>query len=259
MALRWLVVLCLASASALAQRQSVTIGVVLDGPGDRSIKGFELIRQEITSLLSGEYDIRFPPEKQLDGNWSGSGVRAALDQLLADPEVDVVLAAAAVGSIDAARRGPLPKPVLTTAMLLPRVLGLPYEERVRPVSGREVPERYHVSGVPNLSYTVFSTDFVRELSAFREVVPFSRLTVLSMDHMREVIPDIEQIFNRQVERLDLQITHVTLRDSVPDLLARIPTDTEAVYVTPLPSALGSAPCLPASVPSMCQPWGRRRS
>jgi hypothetical protein len=53
------------------------------------------------------------------------------------------------------------------------VLGLPYEERVRAVGGREVPERYYVSGVENLSYTVFSTDFVRELSAFREVASFS--------------------------------------------------------------------------------------
>jgi hypothetical protein len=46
-------------------------------------------------------------------------VQTALDQLLADPDVDVVLAAAALESIIAARHGRLPKPVLTTAMLLP--------------------------------------------------------------------------------------------------------------------------------------------
>ena len=59
---------------ALAQQPQVTIGMVVDGPGRRPGMSTELIQREIKSLLAGQYDVRFPAAKLLDGkslirNW----------------------------------------------------------------------------------------------------------------------------------------------------------------------------------------------
>ena len=42
-------------------------------------------------------DVRFPPEKRLQADWTTAGVNAVLDRLLTDPEVDYVLTLAARG------------------------------------------------------------------------------------------------------------------------------------------------------------------
>ncbi len=230
---RWLALLFLPAILGLAQQPQVTIGMIVDGPGRRPGMSSELIRSEITNLLEGQFDVRFPDDKQLDGQWAAGRVRTALDQLLSDPEVDVVITVGVLGSLEAGSRGALPKPVLATAILFPEAFGIPYQERTRRGSGSGEPELYHVSGTENFSYTVFSAEFAHEIAALRELTPFRRLAVLSTAALTETAPELVEEFNRNVASLDLEITHVPVGDSVADAIARIPANTEAVYVTPL--------------------------
>ncbi len=48
-------------------RAAVSIGVVVDGPWERNAEILDLFQQEITALLSSDFDIRFPVEAQVDG------------------------------------------------------------------------------------------------------------------------------------------------------------------------------------------------
>ena len=69
----------------------INIGILTDGPGARPFVPRQAMEAEILSLTRGEFDVRFPPDKQLNGNWSAAGIQAALDALLNDPDVDLVL------------------------------------------------------------------------------------------------------------------------------------------------------------------------
>ena len=93
-------------------RVAVSIGVVVDGPWDRNDEILGRFQQEITALLSGDFDVRFPDQAQVDGAWTTEGVRNALDRVLEDPEVDLVLTIGVLGSVEAARLAVLPKPVI---------------------------------------------------------------------------------------------------------------------------------------------------
>ena len=79
-------------------RVAVSIGVVVDGPWERNDEILDRFQQEITALLSGDFDIRFPIQAQVDGGWTTEGVRNALDRLLGDQEVDLVLTIGVLGS-----------------------------------------------------------------------------------------------------------------------------------------------------------------
>ena len=120
-------------------RLAVSIGVVVDGPWDRNDEILGRFQQEITALLSGDFDVQFPDQAQVDGAWTTEGVRNALDQVLEDPEVDLVLTIGVLGSVEAARRAVLLKPVIAPLVWNADLQGLP-----RTDSG--------TSGVTNLNY-----------------------------------------------------------------------------------------------------------
>ena len=94
--LTWIV--CVSTPLGAADLPQVQIGMVVDGPWDRNDQIRTAFEQEILNLTRGEFDVRFPPEKRIEADWTVAGVRAALDRLLADPEVRIVIAAGVLAS-----------------------------------------------------------------------------------------------------------------------------------------------------------------
>ncbi len=90
-----------------AQKRSVTVGVVIDGPWADNDLIRKMTISEILALTENEFDVRFPESKQITGDWTLSGIRAAIDKSLKDPQVDMVLAMGAIVSSEIARRGPV--------------------------------------------------------------------------------------------------------------------------------------------------------
>ena len=148
-------------------------------------------------------------------------------------DVDFVVTLGVLSSNDAALRGPLPKPTFAPFIIEPDLQDTPIEVRENPVPGREVAETYRVSGVPNLSYVVLGDRLPAEIEVFREIVPFSRLAILSMKALQESIPRLRTNILRRLEPLGIRGSLVTVGDSLEDALAAIPPETEAVYVAPL--------------------------
>ena len=81
-----------------AQQQTVTIGVVTDGPYGRGAADRSAIRADVIELLSIDFQVNLPPDKQIEADWTLAGIQGAIDQLLADPEVDLLLTFGYVGS-----------------------------------------------------------------------------------------------------------------------------------------------------------------
>ena len=217
---------------AAAQQPTVRIGIVLDGPSDQNDRLLQIFEGEITVLLEDEFDVQFPARKRLVADWTAAGVKHVVDQLLSDDDVDHVVTLGILGSNDVCRRGPLPKPVFAAIVLDPEIHGIPFETLERTLPGEEV-ERLTVSGVTNLSYVTYGGDPVREVTVFRDIVPFSRLTVLYMQALTEAIPDLDRKIDSVVQPSNLEIDTVPVGVSLDQALAAIPANTEAVFVTPL--------------------------
>ena len=87
------------------------VGVVFDGPWDLNALLREGFEQEIAELAAPRHTVVFPADAQRVADWTLDGSRMAVDELLADPDVDIVLTYGAVASSHVISRGELPKPV----------------------------------------------------------------------------------------------------------------------------------------------------
>ena len=197
----------------------VRIGFVMDGPWDRLEKTRIECEKEISDLLRGEFDVRFPENKQIMGDWTQKEVSAGIDRLLADPAVDMVIALGVVASNDACRRGDLPKPVLAPFVLDVELQGLPQKDGA--------------SGVKNLSYTAFPNPFRRDLEMFRRIVPFKKFALVSAPYYREALQAFGERFPRVAKEMDLKMQIIIVGDSANEALAKLEPDVEAVYLAPL--------------------------
>jgi outer membrane protein TolC len=202
-----------------AQTPVVRIGVVIDGPWERNQEVFGLFQAEIQALAGVEFDVRFPDEKTIVGNWTPAGSSEALDSLLVDREVDLVMAMGVMASDSACRRGDLPKPVVAPFVIDAEVQGLPQ------VDG--------ASGVRNLNYLSSTITLRRDLEVFREILPFRHLAVLSTFGLRNMVPELRQAVQQVADELEIELHVVDVKETVESALAVLPADTEAVYVFPL--------------------------
>lgn len=229
----WVVLLLLAPVLLSAQGPPVRIGMSIDGPWERNAELSRLFQEEIEALLGRERAVSFPADKLLQGDWSAAAVRENLQRLWTDPEVDVVLALGVLSSNEAARRPSLPKTTLAPYILSPEIQGVPYVTRRGRTPGVAAERIYHVSGVPNLSYTAVGTDFRREVEEFLRIVKFERLTVLQMEALRDGIPEVRDRLRDEISPLGVEVSVVAVGSDVNAALQAIPADAQAVYVLPL--------------------------
>ena len=221
------------AAPDAGDRPVVTVGIVYDGPsppqGDLAHQRLQdlppLIEAETLSLVGAEYDLRLPEDKMLSGGWTVRGIEEAIERQLEDPDVDVVITLGIIASHVVCRWGELSKPVIAPTVVDIDAQSIPF---ARDAGGRLV------SGVKNLSYLTSPGTVMRDLRKFKEIVPYSRVHVLTDALFADVIPEIPEAVIRGGEAFGVEIAPPTLViDSAEEALAGLPSDAEAVYVTPL--------------------------
>lgn len=209
----------LAPGAATAAATSVTIGIVSDGPQERAMLRRDFILAEARNVLGTALDIRIPDEKRLEGGWTREGIRAALDRLLADPEVDIVLALGLVSSYEAAHRESLTKPVIAPIVTDPVLQGYPLKNGS--------------SGRHNFVYVASFQGVADEIRLFQRVVRFRHVAVLIDRLPLETMPELDMKAQRLASELGVRATLVPVTTSVDEALAALPADADAVYVAPL--------------------------
>lgn len=213
--MRFIVLLLLLAGTTLAKPRVVDVAVVADGPWSGNDRVFELFREETLALTRGEFEVRFPEAMRRTADWSGDGVRAALDAALADPEVEVVLALGILASHFAGHTDPLPKPVIA-----PFVIDA--EMQQFPQAGRR-----------NLAYITERLDFARELEVFREVVHYKKLACLGNRNFIDAVPQLALSIAGVLSAQESVVALVVVGDDLDAALKAIPEDADAVYVAPM--------------------------
>jgi len=146
-------------------------------------------------------------------------VNQAVDRLLAQPRVDLIIALGILASHEVSQRKPLFKPVIAPFVLDQQLQGLPFKKGT--------------SGVKNLNYLVSLKSFDRNLTAFKEVFPFRRLSVLVDRVLLETFPLFQARARKIAEAQAVQLAVIPVDSSGQAALAAIPPNTEAVYLSPL--------------------------
>ena len=197
----------------------VRIGIVRDGPAGRLPDITGIVKEEILRVTAREFDVRFPAEMTIHGNWKIADIKKAVDTLLADPKVDLVITLGYLATNYVCHKGKLPKPVVAPIVVDAKLQNLPLKDGA--------------SGVKNLSYIDPFISFERDIRVFQEMVPFHNLVVLVRKAALESIPWLEKEFRRFAHEFTINIHIVPIEFSADEALAAFPADTDAVYLFPL--------------------------
>ncbi len=206
-----------------AQLPEVRVGFIIDGPWEGNKETLRITKEEILALTRGEFDVRFLPEMTIEADWTVPGIEAAIDRLLQDPEVDILIAWGLITSDIICRKERFPKPVIAPVVLNVELQGIPYT----PDSDS--------SGVENLSYVTWPIQLKDDLETFHRIVPFRKLTYLLNESVYTANPRLLQNVTEVVERLDfeLEVSFLPVGFSAEEALEALPKDTEAIYAAPL--------------------------
>lgn len=223
----FLVLCCLLPAPAAALEKvggktlpAVRVGIVTDGPWARNGGWIDTFKAEIAAILEGEYEVRFPEGSSLEGDWSAAGIERALDRLLGDGEVDLVLALGHVSSSLAAARGDLSKPVVAPFVFSAAAQKLPLKEGA--------------SGVLNLNYIESFNTLPRDLKTFRGIVPFDSLVIIADSFIAANIPGLAEDARSRAGEFAGWVKVILVETSVEEALTQLPASVEAVVVSSLP-------------------------
>jgi outer membrane protein TolC len=211
-----LAVLCSGVAMAAG---TVTVGVVTDGPMEREPLPITLLLAEARNVLAGDPEVVMPENLRRSGDWTLAGINGALDALLADPSVDMIVTLGLISSSQAAQRATLSKPVIAP-FVADAVL-----ERFPLADGR--------SGRRNFSYVADFVGLKEQIRLFAQVVGFKHLAALVDDLQMAAIPDLAVIAEQLRTELGVRISIVPAGKSAQESLAALPVDADAVFVAQL--------------------------
>ncbi len=222
--------------SQVAANADTVIGVVEDGPLPRPIVPISYLEKEIQGLAGAEFSVEMPASKQLDGAWTIDGARAALRQLLDDPDVDIVITTGLIASNQAAHIENLPKPVIAMIVADVQLQEMPAMRSGNKVSSGKTNFVYlaPVGVADDRESTFKQTNIDQAIDIFHDAVRFDHLAVLLDRATIESVPALASEKAREVSaRLGVHTTVVPFNDTVANALAAIPAETDAVLVGPL--------------------------
>lgn len=211
-----LVMVLLTPTSLSSQSESVNIGFVLDGPWERNDGILNLFQLEIKNLLERDYQVAFNSEHIVISDWKRENIKTAIEIMLRDPKIDIVVSAGAVGSDIVSHMTNLPKPVIAPFIANVEIQDVPYDDGV--------------SGVKNLTYIPVGYNFAGVLDIYKEVVPFERIAFIWPRLIIENIPSLLIKHKHTFEGVDIEVIQVAVGRTADEALAAIPNEIDAVHV-----------------------------
>ncbi len=215
-------ILCLTGTgfNAWSANSGTTIGIVNDGPRSRSLIPLAGIETEIEALTAGEFDVHFPDNKRLEGDWTLAGAQRVFEQLLADPEVDIIICLGVMTCHVAGRHSALVKPVIVAVVVDPSLQSFPFAAGA--------------SGKKNLVYVTNLHSIDSDMRAFANAADISKVAIFVDAALLEAFASFLHAKMEQLaDDLGLAIMPIPVGDSLLEAMKLVPDDIDAVYITPL--------------------------
>ncbi|MDY6838209.1 MAG: TolC family protein [Thermodesulfobacteriota bacterium] len=207
------------TAQEKAEHPVVRIGIVKDGPVIRFPDHLETVKQEILALTANQFDVRFPADKTIVADWTMPGIIVAVNQLLIDPDVGLVITVGFRASDHVCSLRELKKPVIAASVVNAEM--------------QQLPRKGSASGVRNLTYISPQRKPGSSLWAFQEIVPFNHLAVLADGLFVETFPKLDRFTRRVLDDLPVEVKIVRAERSAQAVLEALPPKTDGVMVFPL--------------------------
>jgi len=211
---------CVTQKSAFAAR-TVVVGVLTDGPSPFAERFLQCIQQETRALGEDAFRIQWKLAPAFDAGWDASRTRKTLRAALRDPQVDIVMTLGALQAQSAATAAfPFSKPVLTGPLFDEQVL-------------KKLPYKNDRSLKANFCPVVVENRVRRDITAFKDLVPFSRLHVLIQKEFVGSFVGLDRLVQDYCALFGIGIEFIPVGQNLDDVMPRLSSDVEAVYVTPL--------------------------
>jgi outer membrane protein TolC len=214
-----LILLSIVFVSFGQAKKKVTIGTAIDGYWYKNDETFQIFKKEIYDLLGDEYDVDFSKENIILGNWTVPSAKAAIDRLLNDPKIDLVLSLGMLTSNDVCKRTHLPKPVIAPFVMDADVQGMPRKGKG--------------SGVKNLNYLVSLRTVIECLDYFKRIVDFDRVVFMNPIFVRDAFPEAMKWGEKFMEQTGLGMDVIWVEEPYEDVIAQLKPDMQAIFITPI--------------------------
>lgn len=214
----FLLLIAAAQVAAQGSSRQLRIGAIVDGPWERNDELYQVLEGALHEVLGKSVDVRIVQGKMQEGDWTLAGIRRLNDRLLADNDVDLIVAMGVIASQDLATRGPLPKPVIAGIVIDP--------------ARQKIPLRQGTSGVKNLNYLMFPLTFERDIKLFLSIAPFRHLAYVESKRYKDVLPPPAIGMQELGKKMGIRITQIFVDSAASDVFSALPSDAEAVYLEP---------------------------
>jgi len=199
-------------------QQAVRIGFVTDGPSERTSIMQAEMQAELSAVLDGEFMVSFPAAGMHQGDWTLAGLQRAVDAALADGDIDVLITLGVGASIDVARRGPLPLPVLAPQLIDAQTLDIIGEDQT--------------STVTNLSFVTFDSRGPDVLDAFADLADVHNVVVLVHELYREMLAHIPEAIVPLGPERGMVVRFVWISGGPQQILDAVPDDADGIVLAP---------------------------
>lgn len=226
---RLLIVLALAMASGLASSQAapprpawganVTIAVVKDGPSPGT-DIVPMIRLELEALLADGENVTFKDGSELDAGWNPTRLERVLAEVLADPDVDIVLLPGAlIGA--AAVKTELTKPVVSAFPQRADLYGVFDQQNDRSLKD-------------NLSFTLIPQRTLTDLETFRGMISGKVIHFAVAEEYLDLLEILRHEIEQLERALDVELRAVPVTADVDGTLATLGDDIQGILLARTP-------------------------
>jgi len=206
-----------AGLTAAQSLPTVKIGFVHDRSSSDWATGFrDSLRLEIGRILEVDYTVEMPADLDITADGSSASVRGALEQLLGNPKVDLVVATGPLGSLEASRMGDLKHPVIGSWILDTEIQGVPIKDGT--------------SGIHNYTYVTTGDILGADLAALDMMVDYEHLVLVGSDGWVAALPGDGSALARFT---DGRTSFMVGSGTAESIMSQLPTDADAVYLLPM--------------------------
>lgn len=189
--------------------KTIELAFVFDGPSDKNTEVLQMFQKVITVSLLPEFKASFPKDLIFVGNWTESGARVAADKALSSRAKMVV----SLGYLSSEY----------------------YNEKKNKNKFVMTIDQY---GIRDFGKRIFNPvqQNVNDLIMFKKLVPtINKVAILMNENYYKITPNWNaKISNSLKEKnCNVKFAVVPVGNNINASLAKIPSDTDAVFVTPL--------------------------